>query len=285
MEFLPASSQDRSKIVENLKSPDTKIAQAAIEDILRPEMKADPFEQIMAALALYQTGKKDDAVFWFYLGQLGLRDLLTADPAEGGILQAFVMAGADITNHAMLDPTRFASVIDNVLERDRVTPNATRKDPAHRSKEVDFENNRRGLLELKASLIANRPALEEKAKADLYVASLSGWQRNGVEYLRAFVRASNPQLNEVIKWGHLVYYSNGPVLLIRAEEERVLFGFWRGKRLRHHDPRLKPSGEYEMATIELHERENLDLDTVVLLVQEAVALNASLGDPTCINPA
>ena len=31
--------------------------------------------------------------------------------------------------------------------------------------------------------------------------------------------------------GALVYFSNGPVLLIRAEDERVLFGFWRGQRL------------------------------------------------------
>ena len=42
-----------------------------------------------------------------------------------------------------------------------------------------------------------------------------------------------------MKWGHLVYLSNGPVLLIRAEEKRVLFGFWRGKRLREIAPRLK----------------------------------------------
>src|SRR5690606_36845288 len=35
-------------------------------------------------------------------------------------------------------------------------------------------------------------------------------------------------LDESIKWGHLVYQSNGPVLLIRAEARRVLFGFWRG---------------------------------------------------------
>ena len=66
---------------------------------------------------------------------------------------------------------------------------------------------------------------------DAYVASLSGWQRACVENLRAAVRSAT-DIEETVKWGHLVYRSNGPVLLIRAESERILFGFWRGQRLR-----------------------------------------------------
>ena len=90
------------------------------------------------------------------------------------------------------------------------------------------------------------------ASPDAYVKALSSWQRRTVETLRASVVAS-ADLEERIKWGHLVYLSNGPVLLIRAEEERVLFGFWRGQRMREIDGRLKPGGKYEMATVELHE--------------------------------
>ena len=67
------------------------------------------------------------------------------------------------------------------------------------------------------------------ANPDAYVASLEGWQRQCVESLREAVRAS-ARLEEVVKWGHLVYLSNGPVLLIRAEEKRVLFGAWPGRR-------------------------------------------------------
>jgi hypothetical protein len=52
---------------------------------------------------------------------------------------------------------------------------------------------------------------------------------------------------EVVKWGHLVYLSNGPVLLIRAEEQRVLFGFWRGKRLQALEQRLKRALRREYA--------------------------------------
>jgi len=117
------------------------------------------------------------------------------------------------------------------------------------------------------------------ADADSYVASLEGWQLHCVESLRATV-LTNSALEEVVKWGHLVYLSNGPVLLIRAEAHRVLFGFWRGQRLRDIEERLKPGGKYEMATLELHENISVDPVTVRRLTNEAVALNATLGNPT-----
>lgn len=119
------------------------------------------------------------------------------------------------------------------------------------------------------------------ANPDAYVGSLSGWQRATVERLRAAVVAS-AQLDEVIKWGHLVYLSNGPVLLIRAEEHRVLFGFWRGQRLRDIEERLKPGGKYEMATVTLRENEDVSAAVAQRLTRAAVALNQTLGNPTDI---
>ena len=116
---------------------------------------------------------------------------------------------------------------------------------------------------------------------DAYVERLSGWQRVTVQGLRAAVVAS-AKLDEVIKWGHLVYLSNGPLLLIRAEEHRVLFGFWRGQRLREIEGRLKPGGKYEMATVELRENEEISAGVVRRLVKAAVVLNKTLGNPTDI---
>ena len=83
--------------------------------------------------------------------------------------------------------------------------------------------------------------------------------------------------------GHLVYIANGPVLLIRAEEERVLFGFWRGQRLRALEPRLRPGGKYEMATLELRDGTTIGPATVRGLVAEAVKFNEQLGDPTHVS--
>ena len=112
-----------------------------------------------------------------------------------------------------------------------------------------------------------------------YLDSLTGWQHRYVAALQATVIAAAPALDEVIKWGHLGYFSNGPVLLIRAETERVLFGFWRGQRLQHIEPRLRSGGKYEMATLALTPKTPLAQAIVIRLAIEAVALNAALGNP------
>lgn len=114
---------------------------------------------------------------------------------------------------------------------------------------------------------------------DAYVKALRGWKKDCVTRLRNTVRRE-AEFEEVIKWGHIVCLANGPVLLIRAEEERVLFGFWRGKRLVEIDPALKPSGKYEMATREYRKGDAVDPETATRLAKEAAALNAKLGDPT-----
>jgi hypothetical protein len=108
---------------------------------------------------------------------------------------------------------------------------------------------------------------------DEYIACLDGWQRTYAEALRFTVRNAAPELEERLKWGHIVYFLNGPVLLIRAEPTRVLFGFWHGQRLRHIEPRLRPGGKYEMATLELRQDTPLLEETVARLVSEAAELN------------
>lgn len=51
-------------------------------------------------------------------------------------------------------------------------------------------------------------------------------------------------------------------MLIRAEDDRVLFGFWRGKRMRHLEPGLKGDGKYELGTLELREGDDIAEDHV-----------------------
>ena len=118
-----------------------------------------------------------------------------------------------------------------------------------------------------------------------YVECLRGWQLEAVVALRQQVLRAAPALDERLKWGHLVFFSNGPVLLIRAEPTRVLFGFWRGKLLREIEPRLKPGGKYEMATLEMRQETTITAAAVKRLVTEAVALNRKLGDPTLVAKA
>jgi len=113
---------------------------------------------------------------------------------------------------------------------------------------------------------------------DAYVRALDGWRKTLVERLRKSTLAAG-ELEEQIKWRNLVYFSNGPVVMIRAEERRVLFGFWRGQRLREIDERLKPGGKYEMATIAITEHDSISAPRVRQLVAAAIELNRELGDP------
>ncbi len=119
------------------------------------------------------------------------------------------------------------------------------------------------------------------ASPEAYVHALTGWRKARVEALRRSTISAGA-LDERIKWGHLVYFANGPVVLLRAEEERVLFGFWRGQRLLDREPRLAPGGKYEMATIVLTEGDRFGAARAKSLVEAAIALNLELGDPTVV---
>ncbi len=113
---------------------------------------------------------------------------------------------------------------------------------------------------------------------DAYIAALSGWQRERCEMLRATVLRAAP-FEETIKWTNLVFMANGPCILIRAEDHRVLLGFWRGKRLCDLEPRIKASGKYELGNLVMTESTEVSPKRVEMLAAEAFRLNAELGNP------
>lgn len=120
----------------------------------------------------------------------------------------------------------------------------------------------------------------EAGTPDAYVAALGGWRQARVAALRTVVKEAAPGIEERLKWGHLVGFSDGPVLLIRAEADCVLFGFWRGKRLLDIEPRMRGGGKFELRTLYLDEDTPFERGTALALVRAAVALNAELGDPS-----
>ncbi len=117
------------------------------------------------------------------------------------------------------------------------------------------------------------------ANPDSYVEALSGWQRARVEMLRDAINAGG-DFQEAIKWTNLVFILNGPCIVIRAEEERVLLALFRGKRLRQFDPRIKPSGKFELANLVIVEETEVDSAMISQLAAAAAALNLEYGDPT-----
>ena len=117
------------------------------------------------------------------------------------------------------------------------------------------------------------------ASPDEYVQSISGWRRERVDLLRG-IAAKVGDSDETVKWGHLVYLANGPAFLIRAEDHRVLFGFWRGKRLLDIEPRMTGAGKYEMKTLDIRKDTHIDPAVAERLIREAINLNRAVGNPT-----
>jgi hypothetical protein len=123
--------------------------------------------------------------------------------------------------------------------------------------------------------------MKAAASPDAFVEDLDGWRRELVEMLRGAVNAG-AVFDERIKWGNLVFAHNGPTILIRAEDHRVLLGFWRGRRLTGYEPRIRPSGKYELGNIVFVEGDRIEPDQVRCLAREAARLNDELGDPTAV---
>ena len=117
------------------------------------------------------------------------------------------------------------------------------------------------------------------ASPDAFVADLSGWKLDLVGQLRAAVNEA-AEFDEIIKWGNLVFVHHGLSILIHVEDHRVLLGFFRGKTLTGVEPRIKPSGKYELGNIVFFEGDGIESSTVTKLAREAARLNAELGDPT-----
>lgn len=117
------------------------------------------------------------------------------------------------------------------------------------------------------------------ASPDEYVRSITGWQRQRVDQLRR-IAARVGGADETIKWGHLVYLANGPAFMIRAEDHRVLFGFWRGKRMLDIEPRLAGGGKYELRTLDIRQDTHVDPAVAEQLVRQAISLNRTVGNPT-----
>lgn len=126
------------------------------------------------------------------------------------------------------------------------------------------------------SMMANGPVA---ANPDAYVEALTGWQRERVEMLRAAIHAGGA-FDESIKWTNLLFSAGGQCLVIRVEEGRVLLAMFRGKRLSHLDPRIKPSGKYELANLVMTAETEIDPVLVTQIAAKAARLNAELGDPT-----
>ena len=101
----------------------------ALDELIRIVPDQHPSFYYILAQRLFAAGRRDDAVFWFYAGQLRYRIRLTChpelapdtEPALFGALSETV--GRPINEYAFGDPPAFVATMERVLAWDEATRN------------------------------------------------------------------------------------------------------------------------------------------------------------------
>ena len=99
--------------------------------------RSHPSELMMKAPALLQSGKSEEATFWFYAGQLRWRSRLNADPAQDPtgepalFSSLFETIGPEVNGWAFGNIPELQRTIDAVLEWDARYPDPSLDGAAH----------------------------------------------------------------------------------------------------------------------------------------------------------
>lgn len=114
---------------------------------------------------------------------------------------------------------------------------------------------------------------------DGYVATLGPEQVAVVNALRALVKRTAPEAQEVVKWAQPVYQVNGPFAYMKAFKSHVNFGFWRGAEIGDPQGILHGDGD-RMRHVKVTSAADIPAEQLEGMIREAVELNRAKGDPT-----
>lgn len=158
---------DNISAKERMKSCNPTVSIAAAEEIVRnPESLKEPLELFAPAAVLFQQGKKDDAVFWFYAAQLRTQYQLAFEKGDRGQLLTIMQMtiGAPINNYAFQSVPNFQRILAHVLEWDKTTPNPLREKPRSEVEEKQIATVYAGLRDLQVRLSSEQADIETKAR-------------------------------------------------------------------------------------------------------------------------
>lgn len=139
------------------------LARATPEQIIAHAERAHPADLYMLAARLMAAGRKDEAVRWFYIGQLRYRYHLLAQPsgaADAGALFAALSesVGRPINEYAFGDVDAATAAIDAALAWDAA--HANRLTPKDRYP-VQLAETRAGLIALRDDMRARKQEIRE----------------------------------------------------------------------------------------------------------------------------
>lgn len=159
---------DELPVRDRLISCNQKVAIAAAEEMVRdPAIINEPLELFGPATALFQNGKKDEGVFWFYAGQLRVRQQIVVDNGDRGQLLSVMLmtVGVPINNYAFQDTSNLNKILDRVLEWDKKTENPFRVEAEQKNLGEKIDQIYDGYQALKVKLITEKSTLETAARS------------------------------------------------------------------------------------------------------------------------
>lgn len=125
---------DVGKFSNALKTDDVKELENTIKSMLTEKDTLTPEQMFVASIRLYELGKKDEAVYWFYEAQYLARIFVNATKNAGGLgnkgfelkhaYGSFLqLAGETINGYAGCDPDKWIATLKKVNKNNQKTPN------------------------------------------------------------------------------------------------------------------------------------------------------------------
>lgn len=126
----------------------------SVEQVMARIEREHPAAYYELAKRLFEQGRRDDAVFWFYVGQIRYRSRLMHNPnlpkdGEPALFASLSqVVGAPLNRYAFGDIPKLAETIDRALAWDAEQP-----DPLS-PKDAVRDEVRNGLVKMKADMLA-----------------------------------------------------------------------------------------------------------------------------------
>jgi len=152
---------------DRLKSCDPGVAIAAAEDIINsPASLKEPLQLFSPAFVLFQNGRKDEGVFWFYAAQMRLRQQIVLKNGDRGQLLTIMLMtiGPFINNYAFQNISNLDRILDDVLEWDKNTENPFREKARSQKLDKQIDQIYAGFGELKTKLATEKASMEAAAR-------------------------------------------------------------------------------------------------------------------------
>ena len=149
----------------SLANPKDDFNNMPVETLKAQATAIHPAGIYILASKLFQSGAQDEAVFWFYVGQLRYRFYLMAspnldpsgDPALFSSLQE--MLGRPLNEYAFGDIPTLVKTIDRVLDWDKSSPNEFFSKTEHAAA---WESTRSGLASMRDEVKASAAQIKEQ---------------------------------------------------------------------------------------------------------------------------